>query len=484
MYNVLTERWIPVRDKQGTLYETGILEVLNKASELAEITDPMITYEYGIYRFLFVFLMDVYKPRNRFQLKKLLDDGRFDIDEIERYVKLCNEEGERFDLFDPEHPFLQCGEKEWEDSTKVKSVANLNPIYPHGNNHVHFDHTLENAARMEPKEAAKALCAINLFCALDGRGFSYTLNGFPPIYSMVKGANLFETLVFGMVPTLNYNKYADPAPQWRGNMKIEHKKKVADTSLLYGLTFPCRRIRLLQGEGQYISSVYFEQGMNYKNYEAWNDPYVTYLYSKNKRSNLKPSIEKENWRNLGTILNCNENAPEVIKQYMDIVDTDKVKIQTYSEVVKSKCSYEDIEKGEYAMSYELLKSPERFEFVSRALEFTETTGEALKNNIKDLQRAMGFDTKSGATAAERERAVNRYFFTCKQKFFEWIPSISKTELAKLNERLDSWKNTLNKISLQEYDTFIERLGAGIELIMKAEKIKAKKYGKEDKGRNE
>lgn len=490
MYNVLTEQWIPVRDKKGMLQEMGILEVLSKASELAEITDPMVNYEYGMYRFLFVFLMDVYKPRNTGEIEDLLEAGEFDMDEIERYVKQCNKDGERFDLFDPMHPFLQCGEDEWDDTAKVKSVANLNPIYPHGNNHVHFDHNRENSVVMEVKEAAKALCAVNLFCALDGRGFSGTPCGYPPpVYSMVKGKNLFETLIFGMVPTSKYNKYAEPAPQWRGNMKIESKMKVASTSLLYGLIFPCRKIRLLPNESGYISKVYFEPGMNYNNYDAWSDPYVTYLYKDNKRSNLKPSIEKENWRNLGAILNCNGNAPEVIGQYVNITRSDRVQIQTYATVVVNNSSYLDIEKGEYVISSEIIKTQERFEIMNKALELTEVFGSMLRKKIISLQEELGVSDKDindgkGITSSERGRTIDRYFFTCKQRFFEWVQLLAETELEKMNESLDSWKNTLYMISLKEFDTFVDRLGAWIELIMKAEKIKAKMYGKGDKERNE
>lgn len=488
MYNVLTEQWIPVRDKKGTLHEMGILEVLNKASELVEITDSMVNYEYGMYRFLFVFLMDVYKPRNRSQIEELLDAGEFDMDEIERYVKQCNKDGERFDLFDSVHPFLQCGEKEWDSNTQIKSVANLNPMYPCGNNHVHFDHNRESSVLMEPKEAVKALCAINLFCALGGRGFSSTLCGYPPpVYSMVKGKNLFETLVFGMVPTKKSDKYDDPAPQWRGNTKVESKKEVEKTSLLYGLLFPCRKIRLLPDESGCISKVYFEPGMNYYNYDAWSDPYVTYLYRKNVRYNLKPSIEKENWRNLGAIFDCSgENAAEVIRQYVNITDDrdDEVQIQTYAAVVVNNASYLDIGKGEYAMPCELIKSPERFLFVVQALEYTEKMGKKLNGNIQNLQKEMGFDIKSGSTTSERKRTVNRYFFTCKQEFFKWIRLLTDTDFKKMNDCLNLWKKTLHKISLKEYDTFVDRLGAGIDLIMKAEKIKAKNYGKGNKVRNE
>jgi hypothetical protein len=73
-FNVLTEPWIPARDKQGNVREMGILEVLEKAVELTEITDAMPHYEYGMYRMLFVFLMDVYRSRKEDDIEDLLYD--------------------------------------------------------------------------------------------------------------------------------------------------------------------------------------------------------------------------------------------------------------------------------------------------------------------------------------------------------------------------------------------------------------------------
>jgi len=157
-FNVLSESWIPVKTSDGDVKELGILELLEKAPELLEIADAMPHYEYGIYRMLFVFLMDAYRPETEDEVFDLLDEERFDSDVIGAYVKACNADGERFDLLDEKYPFMQCGKDQWTADAKVKSSANLSSVFAAGNNHVHFDHCREKDRKLTFSEAAKAVC--------------------------------------------------------------------------------------------------------------------------------------------------------------------------------------------------------------------------------------------------------------------------------------------------------------------------------------
>ena len=71
--------------------------------------------EYSVYRFLIVFLMDMLRPEDEEVLEELLDEGQFDWDTIQRYVRQCEQEGVSFDLFDSERPFLQTRYRaDWE----------------------------------------------------------------------------------------------------------------------------------------------------------------------------------------------------------------------------------------------------------------------------------------------------------------------------------------------------------------------------------
>lgn len=477
VYNVLKEPWIPVIDKHGKIVELGILDVLNNAHELIEISDSIAHYEYGIYRMLFVFIMDAYRMTELYEIKELLKKGKFDEKVIEEYVSFCNANGERFNLFDEKYPFMQCGKDQWSDA-KIKSSANLSPIYSTGNNHTHFDHCLEKNKKISFTEAAKAVCSINLFCTSGAQGYPSTPSGAPPMYTIVKGNNLFETLVFGMVPvTADRNK---DIPIWRNTAVVESKKIVPKVTLLEGLTFMCRRIRIL-GDEKNISTVLFEQGMNYTSYDSWIDPYVTYFQSKNGRANLKPNIDKEPWRNIDRLFNIEDGeAPKVIYQYSTYAERPKIHTCTYS-VATSNAAYLDMYKGEYIIPSEIIRTAKRFNALREAIAAAESGGKTLKEAIKQLEKEMNFNDKNGPTSSERERTVKRYFSKVKNIFFGWFCStLRDVDRMEIDDCAAEWKKKIKQICWDEYDIFAERMGTDIKMLVKAQKIKRSFYEKERK----
>lgn len=469
-FNVLSEPWIPVKTSDGVVKELGILELLEKAPELLEIADAMPHYEYGIYRMLFVFLMDAYRPENEDEIYyDLLDNGSFDMERINEYVKACNADGERFDLLDEKYPFMQCGKDQWAADAKVKSSANLSSVFAAGNNHVHFDHCREKDRKLTFAEAAKAVCSVNLFCTSGVQGYPSTPSGAPPIYSIVKGNTLFETLVYGMVAVHQSRK--DDIPLWRSQEYVEPKKQVAKISLLEGLTLPCRRICVLQENGE-IASALFEQGLNYVNYTAWNDPYVSYYQTKaGDRANLKPGIDKETWRNLDTLLNISDTSPEIVKQYFRNTNCQNVHVCTYS-VVTNQASYLDMQKGEYTIPADIVRTPQRFEVLQEALAATELNGRILRDAVKELAKKLGSDGKTGAAVSECERTLQRYYAAVKTEFFSWLcPGLQKVPGNELNMCRQEWSTKIRRICWDTYDSFAERLGADIHVLMKAQKVK-------------
>ena len=197
-YNVLEEPWIPVIDLDGKRKMLGIMDTLAQAHQIKEISDTIPSYEYGVFRFLCAFLMDVYRPEEWGSIQDLYDRKSFDMGTIQDYIECCKKEGVSFDLFDKKRPFLQTAYNEEYDKNLV-SVAALNIAMPSGNNHIHFEHRKEQEQSMTYEEAARGLCALNLFCTAGAQGYPSTINGAPPIYFVYEGANLFESLVYSMV---------------------------------------------------------------------------------------------------------------------------------------------------------------------------------------------------------------------------------------------------------------------------------------------
>lgn len=67
-FDVLAEPWIPVRDQEG-IHDVSVLQALEHATEYLEISDVSPQYEFGIYRMLFAFLMDAYRPSRQWDIE-------------------------------------------------------------------------------------------------------------------------------------------------------------------------------------------------------------------------------------------------------------------------------------------------------------------------------------------------------------------------------------------------------------------------------
>ena len=156
-FDILQEPWIPVVTLKGEIVWMGIVEILTQSPQCKAIQDPSPLVEYGIYRFLIVFLMDALRPESIEDLEELLDTGQFEEGAIRNYIERCRSEGVSFDLFDPNRPFMQTTvDKRWD--RQIKPVTTLDYSVPNGNNHIHFNHRRKGEV-YSPGKAMRMLLA-------------------------------------------------------------------------------------------------------------------------------------------------------------------------------------------------------------------------------------------------------------------------------------------------------------------------------------
>ena len=271
-FDLLREPWIPAADPQGVVRYLGLLDLLEQSPELAGISDPSPLVEYGLYRLLCVFLMDALRPEDPFEIQDILLEGSFDMAQIHRYVERCQAEGASFDLFDEKRPFLQTPYDPRWDKEK-KPVACLDCTIPTGNNHIHFNH-LHTERILDYGEAARLLPLCALFVTAGAQGYPSGINAAPPYFVIIKGKNLFGTLVNLLLPVEEIPDFDSSPAFWRCTDTVEPKRKVGKTSWLYGMLFPARRVLLIP-RPQGVKEVYYSQGMNFCESSNWTDPHVT-----------------------------------------------------------------------------------------------------------------------------------------------------------------------------------------------------------------
>lgn len=304
-YNVASEPWLPVLTEGGELRELGLRELLCEAHTLREVQDPAPTVEFGVYRLLTAFVLDIFAPHSTAVLTNLLDAGKFDPAPVNAYFARY---ADRFDLFHPQFPFLQTGGMTTE---AAKPLAGLLPFLPSGTAASHFYHAPETELGVSPAVAARLLTASAPFMTAGGAGLSPSLNGAPPWYVLLGGRNLFETLCLN-VPVDPYvpQGLTDTPPAWR-NDQPPTGDRCTRTSLAEALTWRPRRIQLVPGgpgrctltgreTPTLIQTMKFTAGAACA-LETWRDPAASYRLSKEGALIVRPQEGKAVWRDTGPL---------------------------------------------------------------------------------------------------------------------------------------------------------------------------------------
>jgi len=197
-FNLIDEKWIPVRFPDGSRDELGIHDTLLRASEIAGIEDSSPLVVAALHRFLLAVLYRALEgPTDIEQARNLFRDG-LPGEKITAYLEKWRD---RFWLFDERYPFFQIPAlkpKTWRAWTSLAAEHNAD------NAKVLFDHVdISASGSITPSAAVRWLLATQTFAVSAGKSeVSHT--GTAPSASCVMaipvGLNLFDTIVFCLVP--------------------------------------------------------------------------------------------------------------------------------------------------------------------------------------------------------------------------------------------------------------------------------------------
>ncbi len=238
-YNLLEENWIPVLWRNGHTNRVGIIEALTQADRIRQIAASNPMDRVAVLRFLLALLYWCKGnppdkiPDNSFPQDWFLDLHR---------NKDC------FNLLGEEQRFYQCQTKTGKDE---KLSANyLIQEVPTGTNFWHFRHSIDKTTGLCPACCAMGLLRLPLFATSGGRGKPPGINAKPPIYTILLGSSLTETLRLlwrqGSSPNLG-------TPSWeKPDLQLP---KTGEIPLLTGLTWLPRRVWLDNPKGHEDSCI-------------------------------------------------------------------------------------------------------------------------------------------------------------------------------------------------------------------------------------
>lgn len=163
-FNLIDEKWIPVRYRNGERDELGIRDTLLRAKEIATIEDASPLVVAALHRFLLAVLYRALEgPTDIDQAKALFRDGL----PGEKIVAYLEKWRGRFWLLDEEYPFGQIPTfepKTWRAWTVLAAEHNAD------NAKVLFDHVdVEAPGTVSTAEAARWILATQTFSVSCGK---------------------------------------------------------------------------------------------------------------------------------------------------------------------------------------------------------------------------------------------------------------------------------------------------------------------------
>lgn len=493
-FDLLTRPWIPVIGLNGKSELLGFSDVILRAHELARISDPAPPVQFGLYRWLTVLVQAAFRIFEYEDLEERWNEGRFPESDWLSYIERVGTR--RFDLFDPERPFMQAppGGK-----AERKSVAELFFHFPKGNNALHFTYVEERSHAVAPAVAARALSSIAPFMTAGGRGYSPSINGTPPWYLLPMGRNLFETLLLNCYLPSRQGPYGDPrrpvGPAWERDESVEPGVEKVPRSLFEGLTWQPRVVRLIPGEGGVctysgeesevlIREIEWGPGHKASQEGDWRDPNVAYsIDKKGLRLPLRPRANRHVWRDYGALFLV--HAPQEKKDMYDHPAIVKQIARLKSEMFLPKEAAEQFElyglRADKAKLFEWhyttlpAKTPVISDVnvaskVREAIELAELVSQALASSLNRLYPKLSDERQRGQLKRSVQQAQYHFWAQLESVFQEdFLPGLALLNPEDYRGReslLAGWKAAVRKIATENFELGLSAVDSGAEAYLK------------------
>ena len=476
-YNLLDEPWIPVRLLDGTITEVGLLELLQRSTDIADLACELPTQNISIQRLVLAVAYRVATPLDAEEWLEQLEEGA----PIEQMIEYLEKWRERFYLFGGQYPFMQVADLRTPKDT-VSGLEKLIADVPNGEQFF----TTRNGKALERISAAEAARWVVHTQAYDPSGIRSGAVGDPEVKGgkgypigpawcghlglvWLKGKNFNETLLLNLVPadagdlkgvpvTTEWDwctwEASTPETSARGNYsRLDPKGTPRDLSIPKLLTWHSRRIKLI-GDSSGVTSVVLAQGDKLAPQQMQRyEPQSLWRYSLPQSRNLKQDVYMPSkfkagralWRDLpGTLPVCEmiqgaDKQPKreflqsaVLSFHAELKSSmlaedypTQMQIQavgvTYG---PQEATVDDIYADELTLSVAMMRA-EREDLaaeVDRQVRLTEQVAVRVGMLGANLARAAG-ESGDGAGDGARDRAKEQFFSRIDDPFRAWLAQV-------------------------------------------------------------
>ena len=478
-YNLLDEPWIPVRLVDGTITDVGLLELLRRTTDIADLACELPTQSIAIQRLILAIAYRVATPRDARDWVRQWDEGA----PTEQMIEYLERWRDRFFLFGGRFPFMQVADlRTAKDETKT--LEDIIASVPKEDKRLFSTRQGAGLRRLEAADAARWLVHVQAYDIAgihsgavgdtqvkDGKGF-----GIGPSWCgqlglvWLKGNDLDETLVLNLIPTDTAElQGGDYSSSWASNPQPE------GLSIPRLLTWHSRRVRLY-GDSAGVQRVLVCQGDKLAPQEMrLYEPQSLWRYSTPQSKKFKTDVYMPRkfeagralWRNLpgtlptaATVQGADKQAKREFLPSATLsfhYQLDNALIQTtYPKVMRiqavgvtygsQESTFEDIYSDELTVSVAVMRV-EREDLsaeIDRQVRLTEEIARHVGNLAANLARAAG---ESGDSAGEgaRDRAKELFFSAVDTDFRAWLTQVDGREGARDAGR--RWERSLRQHAL-------------------------------------
>ena len=297
-FNLVDEKWIPVRFPDGTREELGIRAVLLQAKKIASIENASPLVVAALHRFLLAVLYRALEgPADIDQAKSFFKSG-LPKEKIETYLEKWHD---RFWLFDEKYPF---GQNPNVPSDRQEPWTKLTAEYNATTRRVLFDHTDTRAAgARSPSECARWVIATLNFSIAGGSGL-YPSPSPNAMMCIPQGDSLQRTLCYCLIPE-NREIVQSDKPIWERKPKAIplNNPKRSSTGYADLFTWQSRMMLLEESESGLVGSMRFIAGEGFENPSANPDPMQPYRADpKRGQMPVQFRTDRGTWRDFDSLL--------------------------------------------------------------------------------------------------------------------------------------------------------------------------------------
>lgn len=498
-YNLLDEPWIPVRLLDGTIADVGLLELLRRTTEIADLACELPTQSIAIQRLVLAIAYRVAPPRDASDWVRQWDEGA----PTEQMIEYLERWRDRFFLFGGRFPFMQVADLR----TAKEAVSGLEKLIADVPNGEQFFTTRHGRALacIPPSEAARWLVhaqaydpsgirsgAVGDSQVKGGKGYPIGPSWCGHLGLVwLKGKDLDETLVLNLVPAdAAQLRGVESSTEWgacswedseaesavRGDYSLlDPSGTPRDISIPRLLTWHSRRVRLV-GNREGITGVVLAQGDKLAPQQMHRyEPQSLWRYSTPQSKKFKQDVYMPRkyeagralWRNLPGTLPTVTTVQGVDKQPKQEFlpsatlsfhyQLDNASIETaYPKVMRiqavgvtygpQEATFEDIYSDELTLSVAVMRveHEDLSAEIDRQVRLTEEIARHVGNLAANLVRAAG-ESGDGAGDGARDRAKELFFSAVDTDFRTWLTQVDGRESARDAGR--RWERSLRQHAL-------------------------------------